>query len=340
MQHPHRLRRRTKTTSRRQFTSQIASLALLTAVGFPRSVSAQQPETARLLVGFPPGGGTDIVARRLADKLRGTYAPTVLVENKPGAAMQIAVTTLKGSVPDGATLMLSPPAPFTIYPFTYKTLPYGPDDVVPVSLVCTFSFAIGVGPMVPDTVRTLKDFLNWARANPAKASFGSPAAGATPHLLGSLLSKMSGVDLTHVAYKGDSPGLQDVMGGQVAAYSSTLAAYLPQLKAGRRVRMLAVSGATRDPLAPELSTYAEQGYPINNREWFGIFAPKGTPPATVQRVASAVQAAVAQPDFVKFMAEMGFVAQSPTPQELAERLRTETDEWRESIKKIGFSVES
>ncbi len=326
--------------SRRQFSSQIASLALLTAAGFPRLAAAQQPETARLLVGFPPGGGTDIVARRLADKLRGTYAPTVIVENKPGAAMQIAVTTLKGSAPDGATLMLSPPVPFTIYPFTYKTLPYRPDDVLPVSLVCTFAFAIGVGPMVPDSVFTLKDFLDWARANPAKASFGSPAAGATPHLVGSLLSKMSGVELTHVAYKGDAPGLQDLMGGQVAAYSSTLAAYLPQLKAGRRVRVLAVSGATRDPLAPELPTYAEQGYPINLREWFGIFAPKGTPPATVQRAASAVQAAVAQPDFVKGLADMGFGAQSSTPQELAERMRAETEEWRDYIKKIGFSVES
>lgn len=326
--------------TRRQFTSQVASLALFTAAGFPRLAAAQQLDTARVLIGFPPGGGTDIVARRLADKLRGTYASTVIVENKPGAAMQIAVTTLKGSAPDGATLMLSPPAPFTIYPFTYKTLPYRPDDVVPVSLVCTFAFAIGVGPMVPDSVRTLKEFLDWARANPAKASFGSPAAGATPHLLGSLLSKMSGVELTHVAYKGDAPGLQDLLGGQVAAYSSTLAAYLPHLKAGRGVRVLAVSGARRDPFAPELPTYAEQGYPINNREWFGIFAPKGTPPAAVQRAASAVQAAVTQPDFVKGLADMGFGAQSSTSQELAERMRGETEEWRVNIQKIGFSAES
>jgi tripartite-type tricarboxylate transporter receptor subunit TctC len=327
-------------TSRRQFTSQLASLALLTAAGLPRMVAAQQTDTARLLVGFPPGGGSDIVARRLADKLRGKYAPTVIVENKPGAAMQIAVTTLKGSAPDGATLLLSPPAPFTVYPFTYKTLPYQPDDVVPVSLVCTFAFAIGVGPMVPESVRTLKDFLDWARANPAKASFGSPAAGATPHLVGSLLSKMSGVELTHVAYKGDAPGMQDLLGGQVAAYSSLLASYLPQIKAGRRVRVLAISGATRDPLASDLPTYAEQGYPINNREWFGIFVPKGTPPATVQRASSAVQAAVAEPDFVKFMADMGFAAQSSTPQQLAERMHDETEEWRVNIKKIGFSADS
>jgi tripartite-type tricarboxylate transporter receptor subunit TctC len=324
-------------STRRQFTLQSASLAL--AAGLPRWAHAQQPETARLLVGFPPGGSTDNVARRLADRLRGSYAPNVIVDNRPGAGTQIAVTALKASAPDGATLLLSPPAPLTVYPYTYKTLPYRPDDLLPVSLVCTFSFAFAVGPLVPETVRTLKDFLDWARANPAKASYGSPSAGSTPHLVGALLSKMSGVELTHVPYRGDVPGLQDLMGGQVAAYSTVLGSFLPHLKTGR-LRVLAVSGATRNPFVPDLPSHREQGLPIDLTEWFGIFLPKGTPAASVQRAASLVQAAVDQPDFAKGLAEFGMAARSSTPQALAERVAAESAQWSVDIKKIGFTAES
>lgn len=326
-------------TTRRLFNSQLGALAALGATGLHRAALAQQPDTARILVGFPPGGSTDNVARRLADRLRGSYAPTVIVDNRPGAAAQIAVTALKASAPDGATLLLTPPAPFSIYPFTYKKLPYTIDDVLPVSLVCAFSFAFAVGPAVPASVKTLKDFLAWAKANPGQASFGSPASGSTPHLVGSLLSRQAGVELTHVAYRGDAPGLQDLMGGQVAAYSTVLGSYLPLLKSDR-LRLLAVSGPTRNPFVPELPTYREQGYAIDLTEWFGVFLPAKTATAIVQRAASLVRAAVDQPDFAKSLAEFGMTAKSSTPQELAERLRAETADWRGHIRQIGFSAES
>jgi tripartite-type tricarboxylate transporter receptor subunit TctC len=326
-------------STRRHFTSQLGALAALGAAGLPRAALAQPSETARLLVGFPPGGGTDNVARRLADKLRGNYAPTVIVDNKPGAGSQIAVAALKASPPDGATLLLSPPAPFSVYPFTYKKLPYAPEDVLPVSLVCTFSFAFAVGPAVPASVKTLKDFVAWAKADPAKANFGSPASGSTPHLIGSLLGRMAGVEMTHVAYRGDAPGLQDLMGGQVAAYSTVLGSFLPHLKSDR-VRLLAVSGAARSAFAPDLPTYREQGYAIDLTEWFGVFVPAKTPAAVVSRAAGLIQAAVTQPDFAKGLADFGMTATSSTPQALAERLHAETEEWRVHIKRIGFSAES
>ncbi|CAN7737674.1 Bug family tripartite tricarboxylate transporter substrate binding protein [Variovorax sp. LjRoot130] len=327
-------------TTRRGFTSQLGALAAMGATGLPFAALAQQhPDVVRLLVGFPPGGSTDNVARRLADKLRDTYAPTVVVDNKPGAGSQIAVTALKASPPDGATLLLSPPAPFSVYPFTYKKLPYAPEDVQPVSLVCTFSFAFAVGPAVPAGVKTLKDFLAWAKAEPAKATFGSPASGSTPHLIGSLLAHMAGVEMTHVAYRGDAPGLQDLLGGQVAAYSTVLGSFLPHLKSDR-LRVLAVSGATRNAFVPELPTYREQGYAIDLTEWFGIFVPARTPAPQVRRAAGLIQAAVAQPDFARGLADFGMTAKSSTPQALAERLRAETDEWRAHIKRIGFTAES
>ena len=327
-------------TTRRQFAVQLTGLAALSTGIFSAAAQSQPtPELARLLVGFPPGGSTDNVARRLAERLRGTYAANVLVENKPGAGTQIAVSALKDATPDGNTLLLSPPAPFSVYPHTYSKLPYAVEDVLPTSMVCTFPFALAVGPAVPNSVRTLQDFVAWAKANPGKSNFGSPASGSTPHLVGSVLGKLAGIDFTHIAYRGDAPGLQDLMGGQVAAYSTVLGSYLPHIKSGR-LRLLAVSGTERSSFAPDLPTYREQGFALDMTEWFGVFVPARTPTATVQRVADAMRAAVAQPDFVRGLAEFGMTARSSTPQELATRLRAEAEQWRVHVKNIGLTADT
>lgn len=326
-------------TTRRQFATQLAALAALGAASMHRVAHGQQPELARVLVGFPPGGSTDNVARRLAEKLRGTYAANVLVENKPGAGAQIAVTAAKEAAPDGATLLLSPPAPFTVYPHTYRKLPYTPEDVQAVSMVCTFPFAFAIGPAVPESVRNIPDFVAWVKANPGKGSFGSPASGSTPHLMGSLLGQLAGVELTHVGYRGDGPGLQDLMGGQLPAYATVLGSYLPQMKSGR-LRLLAVSGPTRSAFAPDIPTFREQGHALDMTEWFGVFVPARTPAAAAQRAGDAVRAAVLQPDFVRGLAEFGMTAQGSTAQELAQRVRAENAQWRDNVKRIGFTAES
>lgn len=322
---------------RRTFNAGLGTLA--TALALPGTARAQMPETLRLLVGFPPGGATDTVARRLADKLRGKLAANVIVENRPGAGAQLAVSALKTFPADGQTLLVSPPAPFLLYPFTYKTLPYAPTDVVPVSLICNFAFAFGVGPAVPASVRNLKDFLDWVKADPARGNFGSPAAGAPPHLVGAMLGLQSGVPLTHVPYRGDAPGLQDLIGGQVPAYSSTLGSFLPNLRAGR-LRLLGVSGTARNPFAPEVPTYREQGFPIDITEWFGLFAPAAAPVAVVQRAADAVREATLQPDYVQGLAEFGMTARASTPQALAAQMRQETEFWRTEVRRIGFTADS
>lgn len=326
-------------TTRRQFATQLGTLAALVAAGMRHAAHGQQAEIARVLVGFPPGGSTDNVARRLTDKLRGTYASNVIVENRPGAGAQIAVTATKEAAPDGTTLLLSPPAPFTVYPHTYRKLPYALEDVQPVSMVCTFPFAFAVGPAVPESIRNITDFVAWVKANPGRGAFGSPASGSTPHLMGSLLGQLAGVELTHVGYRGDGPGLQDLMGGQVPGYSTVLGSYLPQMKSGR-LRLLAVSGATRSAFAPDVATFREQGYALDMSEWFGVFVPARTPAATVQRAGDAVRAAVAQPDFVRGLAEFGMTAQGSSAQELSQRVHAENAEWRANVKRIGFTAES
>lgn len=321
--------------TRRTFNRSIGALAA--TVSLPHAARAQVPDLLRLLVGFPAGGATDTVARRLAEKLKGKLAVNVIVENRPGAGGQLAVSGLKSSPANGLTLLLSPPAPFLIYPFTYKTLPYAPTDVVPVAKVCNFPFALGVGPAVPATVRSLRAFLDWVKADPSRANFGSPAAGAPPHLVGALLALQASVPLTHVPYRGDAPGLQDLIGGQLPAYSSTLGSFLPNLRAGR-LRLLAVSGAERSPFAPEAPTYREQGFPIDISEWFGLFALAGTPPVTVQRAADAVREATAQTDFAQGLADFGMAAQTSTPAELTIQLQQEREFWRTEVKRIGFTA--
>jgi tripartite-type tricarboxylate transporter receptor subunit TctC len=317
-----------------------AAVAVLTGGGgVPRRAGAQQMPMARLLVGFPPGGSNDIAARRLAEHLQGDYAASVLVENRPGASAQLAVVALRGSAPDGATLLVAPPAPFTIYPFTYKSLGYRLEDVQPLCLLCTFAFAFAVGPLVPSSARNLKDFLAWAKGNPDAATFGSPAAGSTPHLVGALLSKLSGVTMTHVPYGGGASGLMDLMSGRVAAFSSVLGNYLPHLSSGR-IRILAISGAARDPFAPQMPTYREQGFPIDLTEWYGAFMPAHGPAETVARAASAVAKAVAHPAFVSSLADLGMTAISAGPSALTERLLAEREQWRVDIRRIGFSAES
>lgn len=324
-------------TNRRQFTTTLALMT--TAAGLPTLGRAQPADTVRILVGFPAGGGSDNIARRLAERLQGSLAPTVIVENRAGAGGQIAVSALKNSAPDGNTLMLTVPGPITVAQFTFKSLPYKPDDVVPVAMVSTFAFALAVGPAVPESVRNLKDYLAWANSNKANAVFGSPAAGATPHLVGMLLAKASGVELTHVPYRGDAPGIQDLLGGQVPAYLSTIGSFMPHMKGGR-IRLLAISGVARNAVAPDVPTYREQGFAIDIIEWTGIFAPKGTPPAVLQRVANAVSAVVTQPDFARFLADLGMTPKTSTPQSFAEQVRAETEQWRTDIKRIGFTAES
>ncbi len=327
-------------TTRREFTRSIASTAALASLGLPLAARAQgSPELAKILVGFPAGGTTDALARRIADKLRGGYANNVVVENKPGAGGQIAVTTLRDSPADGSVMLLTPSSMLSIYPFTYPRLPYKLDDVAPVSVGCFFSHGFGVGPAVPDSVKTIKDFLAWAKANPDKANYGSPAAGSMPHMVAALLNKITNSDLKHVPYRGSAPGIQDLLGGQISAMSSPVGDYLPYLKSGR-LRLLAISGTQRSPFAPDVPTYREQGYPITVLEWYGLFLPAKATPQTLRRAAAYLQPALAQPDLVSSMAQLGMEVKSSTPEALSELLKADAEEWRRLIKQIGFTTES
>ena len=325
---------------RRDFVKQAAALAAL-AAGLPLAARAQNLELAKILCGFPPGGTSDAMSRRLAERLRGNYAGNVVVENKPGAGGQIGVTTLKDSPADGSVMLLTPSSMLSVYPYVYKSLPYKPEtDVQPVSIACWFDHALGVGPGVPESVKTVKDFIAWCKANPGKANYGSPGAGSMPHLVAALLSKVTGQELKHIPYRGSAPGIQDLLGGQISAMSSPIGDYLQHIKTGK-LRVLAVSGEKRNQFVPDVPTYTQQGFPqIKVREWYGVFLPGKASPDVVRRAAAYLQPALTHPDMAGSLAALGMEVASSTPAGLGELLRADTELWARNVKTIGFTPES
>ncbi len=334
--------------TRRQFLEAGTAAGALAGCGFlsatasaqtPAQAPAQTPGIARVLIGAPAGGAGDSFLRKLADKMRGGYAASVIVENKPGAAGQIALMATRDAAPDGGTMLMTPSTFFSVYPHTYPKLPYNPEtDFAAVSLLAFTNFGLAVGPLVPESVKDLKDFLAWAKANPDKATYGSPAPGSVPHLIVAATAKLNNVDLRHVPYRGSVPGIQDMRGGQIAAMSSPIGALTPHLASG--VRVLAVTGSGRSALVPEVKTYREQGVPITGREWFGMFLPGTAKPEVVTRVAAYLKLALQQKDLIDSATALGLEVASSTPQELNDMIRADSAEWRVWVKKIGFTAES
>jgi tripartite-type tricarboxylate transporter receptor subunit TctC len=323
--------------TRRRFLG--AAAAGLLGGALPLSVRAQGVDTAKILVGFPPGGTTDVMARKVADKLRGAYARAVLVENRPGAGGQVGVVALKDSPPDGATMLLTPSSMLTIYPNTYKTLQYRLEDVAPVSLAMYTHHVLSVGPSVPDSVKTVREFFAWTKANPDKAAYGSPGAGSMPHLIGVLLAKAGGADLRHAAYRGSAPGIQDLLGGQIASFLGPAGDVIAHARAGK-VRVLGSSGRERDVFLPGVPSLREQGFSIALREWYAFFMPAKASAETVQRASGALRQALAQADVTDFGKQFGLEVQSSSPRELADLLKADTAEWSGLAKETGFTADS
>jgi tripartite-type tricarboxylate transporter receptor subunit TctC len=312
-----------------------AAGAVLTA---PSLLRAQQPlESLKILVGFPPGGSADVVSRHLAEKLAPAYARSVLVDNRPGAAGRIAIDALKSSPPDGRTLLLTPASTVTVYADIYRQLSYNPTkDLAPVSLAATFVHGLAVGPMVPAEVKTLAQFGDWAKANPGKASCGNPGEGSFPHFLTLVLAKALNAPIQAVPYRGGAPALADVMANQLAALMLPDGSFLPYTK-DNRMRVLATSGEKRSPFYPDVATFAEQGVKeIVVSEWFGLFAPSGTPTALIGRASEVIAKAIASKEIADAFANLGMVPKANSPAELAALIQTEAATWGPIIRSTGF----
>ena len=328
------------TITRRQLVQAFGASAALGAL-HPFAAHAQVDQV-KVYFGFPAGSSGDTVARRVAEKWGGSaFSKNAgVVENKPGAGGRIALETLKAAPADGSVLALAQVSAIANYPHIYSKMNYTDKDFAPVSIAAVMHHGLAVGPMVPASVKNVKDFLAWAKANPGQANYGSPAAGSTPHFIGALLGLNNGVDLKHVPYRGSIPGVTDVVGGQIASMVTPSGDFIPNHKAGK-LRLIATSGQARSPFSPEVPTFAEQGFPeLTTEEWFGFYAPAKTPASVVAAANAAINMAIKEKSVIDSLAVVGLIAKGSTAAEMAASQQAEADRWGPLVKKIGFTAES
>jgi len=250
--------RRMTGLNRRRFLLGSAGGIASYALGLSPTLSQPLHATARILVGFPAGGSSDVMARLLAEQMK-QYASSTVVENRPGAGGRVVMDVLKNSAADGSVMVLTPAVAMCLYPHVYKSLSYNPQqDFAPVTTVSTTAMVIAIGPMVPSTVNTLADFIAWCRSNPSKSSYGSPGAGSPLHFLGVMLSRAANFEYLHVPFQGTAPSIQSMLGSQIASCISPIGPFVPHVQSGA-LRALATTGKQRSPLLPNVPTIAEAG---------------------------------------------------------------------------------
>jgi tripartite-type tricarboxylate transporter receptor subunit TctC len=312
---------------------------LFTIVGLAFAASAgAQDRPIRILVGFPPGGESDLIARLVAERMRLSLGAPVIVENKPGASGMLAAEALKSAAPDGKTLMISPIAVTVFAPLTHARLRYDPiKDFAPVSLAANFQMALATGPGSP--AKTLHDYIAWVRASPARATYGVPLAGGPTHFFGVMLARATAVNLAVVPYKGSAQFVNDLVGGQVPAGITVVSQLLKHHQAGT-VRMLATSGSERSPMAPDVPTFKELGFAgIEGTGWQAFHTSVGTPRATIDRLSAAIASAILAPEVREGLLALGLEPVGSTPDVLANRMLEDTAKWAPIVKASGFRAD-
>ena len=292
----------------------------------------------RLVVTYPPGGGSDIIARTLAQKLTEPLGVQVVVENRPGANGNIGTDYVAKSAPDGYTLVLGNTGPLCISPAIYSTIPYNTArDFSPISLVASTPIILVVHPSFP--VRTVGDLVKIAKARPGQLRFASSGNGATSHLAGEMLKLMAGIDMVHVPYKGVAPAIVDVIAGQIEMQFLDVSVVVGYIKNGK-VRAVAWAGPRRGPAFPEVPTVAESGFPgFDVTGWYGILGAAGMPKDVVARLNGAIVKALAQPDTRERFDAIGALPVTSTPDEFAEYIRAELAKWAKVARAANLKVE-
>lgn len=310
-----------------------ALAALPAAAAAPRLRA--QGRTVRLLVGFPPGGGTDAIARVLADKLKDELTASVVVDNRAGAGGQIAAQELKRAVPDGNTLFLSHDHTISILPLVLRNAGFEPArDFVPVAGIATFvnAFAVSGG----TAARSFNDYVAWVKAQGGKSTVGIPAPASVPQFLVQVIGATWKLDLAAAPYRGSAPMMGDMIGNQIPAGVGSVPDFIENHKAGR-LRVVAVLGGQRQSALPEVPTFSELGLRgFEDVPYYGLFAPAGMPRATVEATAAAVARVIALPEVRERLTAMGLTVQFMSPAQLAQRERAYAGAWAEIIRKSGF----
>jgi tripartite-type tricarboxylate transporter receptor subunit TctC len=326
----------------RRHALKLAATAL--APVWPRGAAAQDgvqtwpTHFVRLIVPFPPGGGTDNIARVVAAKLSEIWGQQLIVENRGGGATNIGTEAVVRADPDGYTMLLQS-MPLTVNRFLFPSLNYDPiGDLAPVSLLCDYPNIMAVPMNSP--AHSVQEFIAYARANRGKVTFASSGHGTSVHLSGELFKRMAGIEMLHVPYRGAGPALNDLIPGRVDAMFNNIGAVLPLIRGGK-LRGLAVTSSKRAPAAPELPTIAEEGVPgFDVTSWYGFFVPARTPAGIVRQMHSDTVAALHDPDVKSRLEQnLGVTVVGSSPQELAAFLKSEMEKWGPVIKEAGIRAD-
>ena len=317
---------------------QLAGAAALAPWALPARADTYPSRVVKLTVGFPPGGGADLASRIVAGGLTDLWNQQVIVENKPGAGARLALDAVAHAAPDGYTMLLAPGSPL-VQPLLFSTLTFDPaKDFAPVSLVGTYPNII----VVPNSsqFQKLEEFIAYAKANSGKISWASPGVGTVPHLAGELFKHMTGIEMTHVPYRGVTEGLMsDMIAGRLDLMFNTTGSLLQPVRA-KQVRGLAVTSAKRFPDEPELPTVAELGVPgYDVSSWYGLYLPAKTPPDIIAKANTDAVAMLSQPAIKAKFAPLGILAQGSTPAELAAKNVGDAALWGPVIKEANIKVE-
>jgi tripartite-type tricarboxylate transporter receptor subunit TctC len=317
---------------------QFAGAATIGSYASAASAEGYPDHVVRLLVGFPPGGGADLATRVVSEGLSDRWKQQTIVENKPGAGARLAMDAVTKAAPDGYTLLVAPGSP-EVNRFLFSTLTFDPvADLAPISLIGTYPNIIAVANN--SQFNKLEDFVAYAKANPGKVSWASPGVGTVPHLSGELFKHMTGIEMTHVPYRGMTDGLMtDLMTGRVDLMFNTTGSLLQPVKS-KQLRGLAVTTAKRFPDTPELPTVAESGVPgYDVSSWYGLYAPAKTPADIIKKIDSDMAVILADPAVKQKFEPLGVLAQSSTPQELAAKNAGDVKLWGPIIEEAHIKVE-
>lgn len=322
--------------NRRRFAQ--AGAALLAACAMGSAAQGSYPsKPVRVVVGFSPGGTTDIVARLMAKELTTALGQPFVVDNKPGAGSNIATEMVAAAPPDGYTLLfvaVTSTINQTLYPKVKFDLNR---DFEAVALGAKVPNVLVVNTSVP--AKTVKELIDWTRANQAKVSYASSGSGTSIHMAGEMFNVRTGLKTQHIPYKGSAPAMTDLIGGQVQYMFDNMPSAWPHVQSGK-LRALAVTTKTRSPTAPDLPTMEESGVkPFDVSSWFGLIAPKGTPKEVIDKLNKAMNAAFDNPEVKEAYAKLGAVAEKNTPQDFSKFIRAEVNNWAPIVKASGATVD-
>lgn len=321
--------------TRRLFNLSLTFFTALVTFAVIPAAQAQEKQPLRIVVGFPPGGSADILARMIANALRDDYS--AIVENKAGAAGRIALTYVKGAKPDGQTVIVLPSGPMVLFPHVYKKLDYDAvKDFTPISQIARFQFGVVSGPATK--AKNIADMVSKTKSDPTSASYGTPGAGTLPHFMGVLLEQSTGISLNHVPFQGGAPANNALLGGHIG-YKFDVVSETAEIHHSGKARIIAVTGPQRDPQVPDVPTLKESGVNMEATAWFAMYGPAGMKGEALNKLESAMMKMLRDPAMKEKLIKLGYEPIGSNGVDLAAAQKVDLARWEKPIKATGVQLD-